>query len=129
MTECLREHEVLDAIHAGGAMPEELRRHVAACPLCADLALVSGALISQPLTERPATLPSAEFLWWKGQIHARREKLDRAERPIAMAETLGLLAPVAGGLYLAGGWPLALGALALAAPAAIWFFRQAYHSE
>jgi hypothetical protein len=127
MTECPREDDVLDAIHRGAVMAEDLRRHVEHCPLCRDLALVSDALLAPGAA--PPAIASPGLLWWKGQIQARREKRQRVERPLVIAEAMGALAPVAGGFYLLGGWPLASAALALAIPAALWYFRRAYHSE
>jgi len=119
--------DVLEALHAGG-LSAELHAHCAACADCADLALAAGALLEQPAAP-PGPLASAGFVWWKGQIQARLAQQQRAERPLAIAEVAGALAAIAGGLYLWAGWAGALTVPALALPAALWFYRRAYHSE
>jgi hypothetical protein len=93
--QCDREQEVVDALRSGrwaSAWGEELRRHVAACPVCAEVAFVAQALrhedaVAQAdLLKSPAPLPSAGLVWWKAQLAARRAAEQRAAQPIALVE-------------------------------------------
>jgi hypothetical protein len=128
MSECTREAELLEAAHSG-LWPEELSAHATQCPACQELAAVMGLLLAAP---SPATteLPSAGFLWWKGQLQAQRERTERAQRPMAVAEACAVAGVAAALLLLAGTtWTLvALAAAALALPLA-WYLRRVYQSE
>ena len=99
MSECPREDEVLDALHAG-LWTGELREHTGQCAACQELAAVTGLLLQM---EQPAAvLPAAGFLWWKGQLQARREQMEKAQRPMAVAEACGVVGLGAGVLLLLG---------------------------
>lgn len=99
---CEREQHVMDAIRAGrwaGPWGEEIRRHAAGCPVCAEVALVAEALNREAdyaQTESGAKLPGAGLVWWKAQLAARRAAEARAFQPIAwverMAEVFGVVA-------------------------------------
>lgn len=87
--ECPREQEVLRAIEcrphrAAGA---ELEQHIAACPVCADLASVAEAFENarETLTES-AALPDAGRVWRQAQMRARQEAIRSAGRPITAAQ-------------------------------------------
>jgi hypothetical protein len=88
--ECHREQEVLEAVRAGrwsGAWGEELRKHAAACPVCAEVALVAAMLLEErDLAQAEVRLPSAGLVWWKAQRAARRAAEERATQPIALVE-------------------------------------------
>lgn len=103
--ECSFEADVLTAV-LQSRWPErvdaELRDHVKHCEICADVALVAGAIDgareeSMAYSAEPGTLPDAGRVWWKAQMRARREALDAVGRPItavhvaALACTVGLL--------------------------------------
>lgn len=99
------------------------------CPSCqADIDLL------QRLEEPPTTLPSADFLWWKAQIHARREAAEKSARPIVIAERAGLIAAAAAvAITLAAlqpMWAAVIGAMLLipAIPVALWA-RHHQHSK
>ena len=88
---CDREVEVLEAVQAGrwqDLSDETLRRHVAACPVCADVALVARFLNEQgDLARSEAALPEAGLVWWKAQLKARRTAAQEAAQPIAIVES------------------------------------------
>jgi hypothetical protein len=149
--ECPRESDVLDAV-ASARWPDrakpELVAHVAACAVCADVAVVARALRGdQDRAWEEASLPPSGQVWWRAEMRARQEAIRAASRPIAIAQ--GVAAALAVGLTLiAGGvaWPwiqgylstfnvtqaalvaspfalallVALGALAVVAPLALY---------
>jgi hypothetical protein len=102
VTECAREHEVVDAV-ASGRWPErcaELRAHVAACPICADVAAVAQAL--QEAHEcgwREARVPPSGRVWWRAELRARHEAARKAAQPITIVQ--GLAGACAVGLVFA----------------------------
>lgn len=93
--ECRREADVIDAI-ASKRWPErvdqELRDHVAACAVCADVADVASALsVDHDVAFAEAwQLPSADLVWFRAQVRARAEATREAARPIAVMQALGL---------------------------------------
>src|SRR5438105_735678 len=65
--DCPREQDILEAV-AAGHWPQgcdaELRAHVEACPACADLATVAGALHEERQHAwQEARVPSAARVW------------------------------------------------------------------
>lgn len=120
MTTCEREDELLDAVQSG-RWSAELRAHADSCAACRDLLLVTGALAVAEKHE----LPSASFLWWKGQIQAQREARERLERPLAMAEWAGLAGAVLALVLLANGAVALMVAAAVAGIAlpVAWYWR------
>lgn len=138
ITECPREQDVLDAIDARrwpDRCDEALRRHVAGCAVCGDLARVAGALGEDyERLWRQASVPPASLVWWRAELRARAEAERAVARPLLAAQVTlamvvaGLAAAwlVAGPAPATAGWDLAIasGAVALvdavaAAPAAI----------
>ena len=112
---CEREQEVLDALRSGrwaGAWGEGIRQHVAACAVCAEVALVAqefqreDELARTELQQPGAGLPSAGLVWWKAQMAARRAAQQRAAGPIVFVERvaygLGALAAIGLGVWQ---WP------------------------
>ena len=85
---CEREEEVLEAVACGrwaDALNGPLRRHAANCLACAEVVLVAGYLREEKdSAKREAVLPSAGLIWWKAQLLAKREAVERAAQPIAM---------------------------------------------
>ncbi len=105
LSQCDREQEVLDAVRSGGwgsAWGENIRQHVAECPVCAEVALVArelqheSSLAQTELQQAGAGLPPAGLVWWKTQRAARRAAEQRAAEPIKLvtraAFTLGAFA-------------------------------------
>ena len=97
LSQCDREQEVLDALRSGrwaSAWGEEIRQHVANCPVCAEVALVArefqleADLARAELRQPGAGLPSAGLVWWKAQLATRRAAEQRAAEPIVLVERL-----------------------------------------
>ena len=96
--ECCREQDVLDALTSGrwpGRADADLRAHVAACELCADVVDVAGALLVDR-DDQPgdARIPSSAVVWWRAQRRARQEAAREAARPITVALALASVAAV-----------------------------------
>lgn len=82
---CDREIEVIRAIQASRwADSPGLRAHAAECETCAEVALVAHALANAEDEVHP--LPDASLVWWKAQLRARREAVERASEPIEIFE-------------------------------------------
>ncbi len=92
MTECPMEADALfAAIHDQWA--PGLREHVAGCPVCADVAVVAGAVGVEAETAVAAVeLPEAGRVWWMAQLRARREAAKTAGRPITAIQVLAFSA-------------------------------------
>ena len=108
--ECPRESDVLDAV-ASARWPDrarpELVAHVAACPVCADVAIVAQALRGdQDAAWEEASVPPAGQVWWRAEMRARQEAIRAASRPIAIAQSVAAVL-VLGLTLVAGGvaWP------------------------
>jgi hypothetical protein len=108
--ECRREPDVLDALAAGwpARADADLRAHVAACPLCADLVVTAQAL-REAFDEawQDACVPSSAHTWWRAQLRARQEAARAAARPLGLARLaaeLGALATI--GVLLLVAWTI-----------------------
>lgn len=89
---CEREREVVDALRTG-FLGHELQEHTLNCPDCAEAAMVATFLQQEAqAAEAEAELPSAESVWWKARLDARREALKRATQPIAMMRNIACAA-------------------------------------
>jgi hypothetical protein len=89
-SECPREQDVLDAVQSRrwpNRASDELRAHVVNCDVCADLAVVAGALLDgdEAGTARHE-VPPASLVWWRAQLRAREEAAQAALRPIRVAQ-------------------------------------------
>lgn len=83
---CEKEQAVLEAVQAG-RWDDELRRHAASCPVCADVTLVAHVLREAHECDRAEVqLPDASRVWWKAQWLARRQAAERAAQPMALVE-------------------------------------------
>ena len=115
LPQCDREQEVLDALQSGrwtSAWGEELRRHVEACAVCAEVVLVAREFLHEAelarteLQQAAAGLPSAGLVWWRAQRAARRAAEQRAAEPIVWVEraasALGALVTLGLGVWQ---WP------------------------
>ena len=99
--ECEFEAEVLAAVAQSrwpGGVDPALREHAEACPICADVAAVAGAIERASEGMRSSiVVPPAGRVWWLAQMRARREAAKAAGRPItavqvfAFAAAMGLL--------------------------------------
>ncbi len=98
IVDCCREQDVLDALTSGrwpGRAGEDLRAHVAACALCADVVDVAGALLDDRNDEPgDARIPSSAVMWWRAQMRARQEAAREAARPITVAQVVASVAAI-----------------------------------
>jgi len=83
---------------AAGRWPERcddnLRAHVNACAVCADLADVAVAVVDDRETaSSEGRIPPAGIVWWRAQLRAREEAARAAGRPVAFIQ--GVAASVA----------------------------------
>lgn len=104
--ECAREQDLLDAA-AAGRWPDradpELRAHVEACPICADVAEIALAFLQDrdcARTEAPP-VPPASVVWWKAQIRAREEAARMAARPIVLVQAAATICAAIAAILLA----------------------------
>jgi hypothetical protein len=93
--ECCREADVIDALTSQrwpDRVDAELRAHVAACSICADVLQVAAALAEDrdAALVDAAQLPSADLVWFRAQARARADATREAARPIAIMQALGL---------------------------------------
>ena len=115
LPQCDREPDVVAAVRSGrwsSAWGEEIRRHTAACAVCAEVAMAAQEFQREAERagsdlERPGVgLPSAGLVWWKAQLAARRAAERRAAEPILLVERLayamGVLAALVAGVWQ---WP------------------------
>ena len=94
--ECAREQDVLDAI-AARRWPDrcdaELRDHVAACSICADVVDVVGPLTdSHDEIWQGIQVPSSGTVWWRAQLRAQQEAARKASRPITVVQGVAAVA-------------------------------------
>ena len=94
--ECAREQDVLDAI-AARRWPDrcdaELRDHVAACSICADVIDVVGPLTdSHDEIWQGIQVPSSGTVWWRAQLRAQQEAARKASRPITVVQGVAAVA-------------------------------------
>ena len=107
--ECDREIEIVEAVTCGrwpSGVDEELQSHAASCAVCTDVVRVSLAL-SQDRSDAllSAHVPSAGLVWWRAEMRARRDAVERATRPMKIVEWTALacvLAAVSAFLYWIG---------------------------
>jgi hypothetical protein len=93
MQHCDCEPAVVRAVQTG-LWTEDLRVHFAACPVCADAAVIAEALHAEQVES--LDVPAAGLIWWKAQLRRRLESQERAVRPLVWAERAALAAGVGG---------------------------------
>jgi hypothetical protein len=104
LRECPREADVLEAVGVG--RPHLVQEHLDACPSCAEVALVAGAL-KRDLEAgcREAHVPSAGAVWWRATIRARAEAARTVSQPITLAQGIAGASAVGLAIGFAGaGW-------------------------
>jgi hypothetical protein len=93
-TSCDREAQVIEASRSG-LWDEELRRHLSDCRNCAESAVAASFLSRlERIDHQNVDLPGAGQMWWKLQLRARREAIERAARPISYFQSITLLVVV-----------------------------------
>lgn len=111
---CEHEQEVARAVRTGFWSPE-LREHAERCEACTESMLVASWLME---TEQQAevTVPEAGLVWWKAERRMRRERVERALRPVLIAERVSAAAVLAAltvsAVWLAAATPSLTSALA-----------------
>ena len=94
--ECHRSSDVAAAASAGelsSAADSELRRHLAECEACHDLALVISALRGErDRARRLAPAPSAGLVWWRAELRERQEAERRAAAPVTLVHAAAFIA-------------------------------------
>ena len=88
--ECEREIEIVEAITCGrwpAGTTEELQSHAENCPICSDVVRVALALTQQRADGlQMARVPTAGLVWWRAEMRARRDAVNRATRPLKIVE-------------------------------------------
>lgn len=81
MSDCPQESAIAAAL-ASGALPEELRVHLAGCAVCGEIHSVAGKMLqlADGLSEVPP--PSAAAMWWRLSLRMRQERARRAQMPL-----------------------------------------------
>ncbi len=68
---------------------DELRTHVATCPICSDVVAIAGTFEEAREESRDeAVVPESGRVWWVAQMRARREAAKTAGRPITAAQVM-----------------------------------------
>jgi hypothetical protein len=121
--ECTREPELVETI-ADGRWPDacagELREHVDACDVCAEIAIVANAIhIESEEAMHDAQVPPSGAMWWRTQRRAQQDAARAASRTMTLiqvatlAGTAGVLMQQDWSRWLTRGW---LAATELLAP-------------
>jgi hypothetical protein len=88
--QCEKEQAVTEMLQTGrwpDACDSALRSHVENCVVCSEVVLVAQFLREEHAAlSAEMKLPDAGLVWWKAQLRARREAVELATRPIALAE-------------------------------------------
>lgn len=92
--ECVREEEVMEAAATGrwpDRVDEDLRAHVSACAVCADVAEVAPLFVAErDVAWQEADLPPASAVFWRAQMRVRREAAEQATRPMVLVQRAAL---------------------------------------
>lgn len=111
---CEHEQEVARAVRTGFWSPE-LREHAERCEACTDSMLVANWLMEAE-QHAEVTVPEAGLVWWKAERRMQRERVERALRPVLIAERVSAAAVLAalavGAAWLAAASPSLTTALA-----------------
>lgn len=96
---CPRESETVRAAWSGawpGGCDDDLRQHVRSCTVCREaVQLASVFREDRDAVIRAARVPEPGLVWWRAQLRARREAAATAERPVAIAQGLAIVASLA----------------------------------
>ncbi|MGB6485003.1 MAG: hypothetical protein WBE86_16080 [Candidatus Acidiferrales bacterium] len=79
---CVFEEKIVEASRSA-EWSDALLAHLADCRACEEVALVAGYLCESSSAARLGTeLPDAGRIWWRAQLAAKAEAMERAMRPI-----------------------------------------------
>jgi len=111
---CPLEREIVEALLSGRwptAVEPELRTHVLACAICAEVAEVAGAVRDdRDVLCAHASVPSSSQVWWQAAMQARVDAQRAAARPIiilqriAAACTAGAIASISTWILTRAPW-------------------------
>jgi len=103
--ECGHESAVLDLIAIGqwpARADRELQAHVAACPVCAEVAQVAQAIVNaDDLSTAGIQVPDAATVWYRAEARSRQERARQAARPVTIAFVAAAVCAMA---LAAAGW-------------------------
>lgn len=106
-SECVREPDAFEAASLGhwpDRTDDDLRAHVGACTVCAEVIAVTLALQEDRREAvRNASLPRAELIWWRAERRAREEAARAATRPVALAHLVAVACAAIAALGLVSG--------------------------
>jgi len=96
---CSRESETVRASWSGAwpaGCDENLQQHVRSCTVCREAVQLAGAFREdREAATHEARIPPSGLVWWRAQLRARREAAVVAERPVAVAHGLAVVAALA----------------------------------
>jgi hypothetical protein len=96
---CPREPETIRAAWSGNwraSCNDDLRRHVGSCRVCREAVELAAAFREdREAAIAAARVPASGLVWWRAQLRARREAAAAAERPVALAHALAVVAALA----------------------------------
>jgi hypothetical protein len=96
---CSREFETVRAAWSGAwpaGCDEDLQQHVRSCTVCREAVQLAAAFREdREAATHEARIPPAGLVWWRAQLRARREAAVVAERPVAVAQGLAVVAALA----------------------------------
>ena len=86
-----------------------LRAHVDTCEVCADLAAAAAAIVAlrESTPSADIRVPDASVVWYRSQMRARSENMQRASRPILIVQYATLACALAIAVAFSGpvlGW-------------------------
>ena len=103
---CEREIEVVNAIIDGrwpAGCDTELRAHVDACGLCAEVVDIAGRVRNEHhAAMQEAAVPPSGAVWWRAQRRAREEALNRASRAVTTMQATSVAIAIVVALTIAG---------------------------
>ena len=93
--DCEFEPEVLAAVLQARwplRVDPQLRAHVAACPVCSDVAAIATAIEdTREATFAHAVIPASGRVWWIATLRARREAAAAANRPMLAVQAVAFV--------------------------------------
>ncbi len=94
--ECVRAADVLAAMTAGPMSrltDDELLGHAETCDSCREMVTVVSAFRAErDRLRRTAAVPSAGLVWWRAQLHARRQAALKAAAPVTAVHAAAIVA-------------------------------------
>ena len=105
MIACARESDVRLAARVGRF--DDVKEHLRECALCQDTLVVALALqADEEVARTESPVPTADVVWIRAQLRARREAAKVAVRPLFVMQALGLACLVGAvvGVFGTGAW-------------------------